>query len=536
MHRIGDVVDVKRLMVRKYGQVCTAIGRVDPVLLVALAIGLAFRLWQFGTLPPGLNQDEASTAYDAFSLVHYGVDRHGFHLPVMLVSWGSGMYALASYVEAPFIWLFGLAVWSARLPFLLAGVAAIPLFYMLLRDTIDRQTARIGCVLLAVSPWHIMVSRWGLDCNLFPFVFLAATVFLVRSVLRPRWLVAAAVLYALAFYAYGPAYVVVPVFIAIVLGHGLRRRLWPTRTLLVAAAAFVVLAVPIGLYVAVNSLGWRSIETPLFSVPRLTGLPRFQTMGNLHFFSAEFFRQAADNVGHAAELFRQQDDGLIWNTIPGYGICYWFSPFLALAGFALLVGNHVRRTPHPSFPVLAWCVAAMVLTAFVNVNTNRANIAIFPFLYCAAVAGSLLWKYRPLAILGCILVSISSLGFASAYFGPYRKAAAEPFFASFGEAITYATLQTKGEICITGTVNMPYIFVLFYTKEDPRLFAQTVRYENQGAEFEGVSSFGRYKFGLQTCGDSAPVIVAASAEADRLDMGRFEVKKFERYMVLSRRD
>ena len=115
---------------------------VDPVLFAAMVVGLLLRAWQFGAIPPGLNQDEASTAYDAFSLIHYGVDRNGFRFPVVLVSWGSGMYALASYVEAPFIGLFGLSVWSARLPFLLIGLAALPLFYRLLRDTTDRRTAR----------------------------------------------------------------------------------------------------------------------------------------------------------------------------------------------------------------------------------------------------------------------------------------------------------------------------------------------------------------------------------------------------------
>ena len=518
-----------------YRQARAAIGRLDPVLLAAIAIGLVLRVWEFGTLPPGLNQDEASTAYDAFSLVHYGVDRHGFHFPVMLVSWGSGMYALASYVEAPFIWLFGLTVRSVRLPFLLAGVSAIPLFYGLLRDTTDRQTARIGVILLAVSPWHVMVSRWGLDCNLFPFVFLLATVLLVRSIKRPWWLLGAAILYASTLYAYGTAYVVVPVFTAIVLAHGLRHRLWPIRNVLVATAASVVLAVPIGLYVAVNSLGWNSIETPFFSVPRLTGVPRFQTMGNLHVLSTEFFRRAADNWGHAAELLQSQDDGLIWNTLPKYGITYWFSPFLAVAGFALVSSTNIRCARHASFPILAWCVAAIVLMAFVTVNTNRANIAMFPFIYCMAVAGSLLWNHRPLRILGCILVLISLIGFVSTYFGSYRKIAAEPFFASFGEAVVYAAAQTKGEVCITGSVNMPYIFVLFYTQEDPRAFAKTVRYENPGAEFEGVTSFGRYKFGLQTCAESASAVVATHVEAEKLDAKKFVMKGFERYTVLLRR-
>src|SRR5215203_5246140 len=100
-------------MLNAYGRrlvvgIRTRVGRVDPVLLAAIAIGILLRTWRWNEIPPGLNQDEASTAYDAYSLFRFGVDRHGFHLPVVLVSWGSGMYALASYVEAPFIGLFGL--------------------------------------------------------------------------------------------------------------------------------------------------------------------------------------------------------------------------------------------------------------------------------------------------------------------------------------------------------------------------------------------------------------------------------------------
>jgi hypothetical protein len=44
--------------------------------------GIAVRLFEFGSIPPGLNQDEASTGYDAFALPHDGIDRNGFHNPV----------------------------------------------------------------------------------------------------------------------------------------------------------------------------------------------------------------------------------------------------------------------------------------------------------------------------------------------------------------------------------------------------------------------------------------------------------------------
>ena len=54
------------------------------VLIFLLAAGL--RLWAFGTVPGGLNQDEASIGYDAWSILHYGIDRNGIRLPVHLIA------------------------------------------------------------------------------------------------------------------------------------------------------------------------------------------------------------------------------------------------------------------------------------------------------------------------------------------------------------------------------------------------------------------------------------------------------------------
>ena len=181
-------------------------------------------------------------------------------------------------------------------------------------------------------------------------------------------------------------------------------------------------------------------------------------------------------------------------------------------------------------------MAGAVLLAFVHVNINRANILMFPFVYCVAIAVSHLGQRRALAVLLTLLVATSGLGFVRAYFGPFRDQAAEPFFASFGEALRFSATQTQGEICVTDRVNMPYIFALFYNREDPRVFRQTAHYANPGAEFESVDSFGRYRFGLQSCAASAPVIVADRGEAAGLPREQFTVREFERFAVLTRRE
>ena len=39
-----------------------------------MVIGISARVWRFGSVPGGLNQDEAFAGYEAWSLLHYGID------------------------------------------------------------------------------------------------------------------------------------------------------------------------------------------------------------------------------------------------------------------------------------------------------------------------------------------------------------------------------------------------------------------------------------------------------------------------------
>jgi hypothetical protein len=48
------MIDLGKLSRRMYA----AFRRTDPVLLSAMVVGLLVRAWAFGTIPPGLNQDE----------------------------------------------------------------------------------------------------------------------------------------------------------------------------------------------------------------------------------------------------------------------------------------------------------------------------------------------------------------------------------------------------------------------------------------------------------------------------------------------
>ena len=61
---------------------------VDFIIFCALLfVGFAIRVWQFGMIPDGMNQDGAMAAVDAKALADHGTDRYGMYMPVHGLNW-----------------------------------------------------------------------------------------------------------------------------------------------------------------------------------------------------------------------------------------------------------------------------------------------------------------------------------------------------------------------------------------------------------------------------------------------------------------
>lgn len=187
--------------------------RTDKYFWAAAAIllaGCAARLLALGALPCGLNQDEAFAGYNAWALLHYGVDSSGYHNPVYFTAWGSGMNALESYLMMPFIALFGTGTAVLRLPQALAACLSLFAVYGFGKRTFGRGFALCALAVLATSPWHVMMARWALESNLAPAFLLFGLYCFVRGLARTRWLYASAAAYGLSLYAYATIWPLCP--------------------------------------------------------------------------------------------------------------------------------------------------------------------------------------------------------------------------------------------------------------------------------------------------------------------------------------
>ena len=456
------------------------------LVLVLLCLGAVLRCVGTGSFPPGLNQDEASTGYDAWALLLSGMDRNGDAWPVLFSSWGSGQNALYAYVLLPFLALFGRSVAVLRLPAALLGTVSLFLFWRLGRRYAGPRGGICALALLALNPWHLLISRWALESNLLPFCLLLGVYFLDLALRERPWrLLPAAAALGLGLYAYGTAFLFLPLFLLPCCLLLLRRR-FPLPPFLLALGLFLLLAFPVLLCNLRNILGMGSMQLLGFTLPRLTQTRQAATMS----FSLK-------NLTDALKLLWKQSDGLPWNSAGPFGLLWSFPGlFLSLWGLGCtLYRLCTRKAANMDLLSLFALFASLVSCLFIQVNVNRVNFLFLPLVWFQAVGTETILRRLPgLSIPACALLLCASV-FLCRYCLTVQRAALESaFHTGLCQAIA-AVEEEDGPVWISSRVNMPYIYVLFTTGIPPEEFLATVRYADPDSPFRHAVGFGRWRFG-----------------------------------------
>ena len=456
---------------------------------LAAAILLAGALLRFlcpGAFPPGLNQDEASIGFDAWSLLRWGMDRCGDAWPVLFVSWGSGQNVLYAYLSLPFLALFGLSAASLRLCAAFWGSVSLLAFWRLARRSLGPGFGLLALALLALNPWHLLLSRWALESNLLPAFLLLGVWALSQADRKPWMLTAAAALFALGLYAYGTAFLFLPLFLLGASVHVLRRRYVKLRHWLIALDVFALIALPLALCQLRNALGLPGMKLLWMTLPALTETRQAATVS----FS----------ITHLLDLLKllwRQSDRLIWNSAGPFGLFYGL-PGLAfvLLGLGSLLGKLWKRElTDVQVYVLTSLLSALAASLFIDVNVNRVNFLFLPLIWCQAEGLLLVWRRFSPALLPCLAaLAVAAALLGRYYVTDYARKLGPAFHQGLTEAIAYAESLEPEQIWVSGKVNMPYIYVLFTSKTDTPEFLETVRYRNPRGAFRQVSSFGKYRF------------------------------------------
>ena len=508
--------------------------RLPGWVLFACIFGLAVfaRTWEYQALPPSLFSDEASIGVDSYYIGGYGIDRNGVSYPTQLIAFGQEQNAFYAYLLLPLIAVWGLRPVVVRLPMLISAVLTLPLVYLLARQVFNERIGLLSMFFLAISPWHILLSRWGLDQNLLPFVFTLAVYCLLQATHNGGWFLAAAFLFGLCFYIYGPSYFIVPFVLGLSLWIILRRGLIGRGHLLAGLAIFLLMALPISAFLGINTFDLPAMHLGPVTIPRVPATPRFLSQADG--LAARLGLTLAGNLWSFLKILVWQTDGLIYNAFEPFGYFYKVTFPLALLGIVLLFLARKRERAFGQTVLLLWVSACLIFGVLQQVNINRINTIFIPLLLCTALAVDWLaqrWKpLYPLAILG---FTGAFAAFTLAYHGAgYRAMIDHKFHDGLMPAIHYASSLTRGPVCVTGKFDQPYIYVLFSEKPDPRQVVATIRYAEPSGDLRTARSLTRYTFGTQNCDISeSPVYVLTSDEIPP-HMGRkYGFKFFDEFVV-----
>jgi len=496
------------------------------LIALILILGIVVRIVGITEFPQGLNQDEASSGYEAYSLLKEGIDRNGKFLPVHFISWGSGQNVLYSYLMIPFILIFGLTELAVRLPMAIIGSISLILTYFTLKRMKDKKFAIVGLAFLAICPWHIMKSRWGLESNLFPDLILIAVYFIIKAIDNKKTynLYIASLILGLSAYSYGTAYFFLPVFLISLLIYLVRNKQITLKSAIISFVIVGIIALLMVLFTVINTFDLPEINLPFMTIPRLKA-NRYQEIASV--FSSEFIEKTINNFTESIKMLIYQNDNLPWNAMNFFGIVYIFTLPFTILGIVLSFSKKTEFRYKEIFNI--WFIVSVILLMICEPNINRCNIIMFPLIFYGIIGIHYCIQKSVYIEISLVLVYlISFVMFLNSYFN------ADPYFETdLKEVIEYVDELDVDKVYITDNITQPYIYTLFYTEYNPKDYVETVEYFYKDINFEVIKSFGKYNFYIPKVAEENSVYVVLK-DRTNINTEDFEITEFERFLVIEK--
>lgn len=430
------------------------------IFIIILIIGLGIRIYQLDKVPVGMHVDEAGMAYDAFSIANYGVDRALNNYPIYFENFGDGQSVLYGYMAALLIKIFGYSLFIVRLPALLLSMTAIICSYLIVKRFSTKENALLFMFLIIICPWHIMQSRWGLDCNLLSSMFIISIYFLTKAETYKGYLLAGIII-GLSLYSYALSYIIIPIFLLLYISYMLYIKKINLKQVVVLGIPIFILALPLILMILVNNGYINEISTKFLTIPQLPNY-RGNEISLLNIF---------------VNLFAfTNNEQLLYNSLPQFGTIYYLSiPFLII-GIVISVKNWRLSINKKEFNIDAIMIfsflSALICSLIMrNPNINKINAIFIPILYLVYTGVKFIIKNNKKILYIIISTYIVVFGLFSYYYFNIYPTKEQRFFES--EIINLVQYLEKfdnfenKEKYIENEANQQYIYVALALLKSP---------------------------------------------------------------------
>ncbi len=493
-----------------------------PALLFLLALGI--RLWHLDVIPNGLQQDETSIGYNAFSIATIGKDEYGKFYPLFFKAFGEYKMPVPIYIASAAIGLLGPTPFALRLPFAALGALTIPVLFFLAtklqRHTDDLLFPLSASLGLALNPWHIHFSRGAFEVTMALFFIACATLSFIHALetRRHAWLSLSVAFFVLSLYTYTVMRVLVPaLFILLVILyrsslHVFTKRSWMTIFLVgffLCIPLVVSVFSPAGYGAAKGTLITSSptVRAQLLEVRSyMIDLPPVVAKVFFNMWLLTFWK-------YVEHILRYIDASFFFLTGPSHGnhgignvgLFYRVELLFMITGIMSMIVKKERMLRL----TVAWAIMTILVAAATreSPHATRSFFLILPLVIFSGYGASQILRamfQKPQSLtlsltrLGIFAVLLFELVYYfSSYFirfpilyaKQWRSAERELAYRLKREESAYST------ILIDPRAGVMYTSLLYYQGYPPDKFLQTVeRAPDDNEGFSKVTRFGNYVF------------------------------------------
>lgn len=420
---------------------------------IIFAIGVGLRVYRFAGVPEGISQDGVMSAMDAKAFATYGTDRFGTFMPVHLQGWTYGQQSsLLAYMMVPFVKALGLNVLAMRLPQLIISIIGMVMIYVCIKSFLGKNAGLIAMAFTAINPWHFMQSRWAIDCNVFPHIFIIGFALLMAFVKSRKKapLFVSMAFFGLSMYGYGVSFFFVPIFLLIACIYLLSDKLIKWIDVLWCVLVYFLVSGPEYIVMILNYFKLPTIKTPFFTMQYF---PESVRSNDLLISSGNVLAQLKANFKCLLDVTIFQRSLDTWDVYSEFTTIYKCSIPLLLAGLIICVWkifkDKEKRGPYAL--ILFYYVASLILGLLVNdTNIERLNVIQYANILLIAVAMDFAVRHfeANVIVLGVTYLALSVI-FINAYYR-YAEERIHPYmFVDFKDALECAKEQDADRYFIT---------------------------------------------------------------------------------------
>jgi len=453
------------------------------ILLLAsiFALSLILRFIKLSEIPLSLSWDEAAIGWNAKTMWNTRRDEYGIRLPLSFKSFGDYKAPAYIYLTAPVVGILGMSEFSVRFVSAFSGALSAFVIFFITKEFLSfgkkrnkkqiELTALASSLFLAITPWHLLLSRPAMEASLAFLCILIGTWMFLAGVKKKSYLLLPSMMFfSLSFYCYHSSKIFVPIFI-LILFIIFWKKLFSKKTL-VWTISSVLMGLAISAPIAYSTLFSKGAErfqsTSIFYTPegkgRVVDLKLVSQIGTnyiIHYSPGFLFKGGEDN-------FRTQMKEV--------------GPLLLIEAPFLIIGIIYlikKRKEKWAQLLLGWLLVGPLpaIVGFETPHPIRAFNILPPLIIISAfglIKGFEFIKGKQkrdtaLILLG-LLFLINSAYFLYGYFYHYPSYAAPDWQYGHKQVakITKEYEDQVDRIIMTSAYGQPHIFMYFYQDRDPQ--------------------------------------------------------------------